>query len=181
MQLENFPKIKTNRLLLRRLISSDWGTVSYLRSDKAINKFVQRPPAETKEKAIAFITKINKGIDNQDFLYWSIIENDSAKMIGTICLWNFSKDRKEAEVGYDLGLDFQGKGYMNEALNAIIEFGFNQLELQLISAYTHRENKSSKRLLERNNFKVVPEKTDEYNKANIVYEITKAVFSSSAK
>ena len=169
-----FPEIETERLLLRRLQQSDWKMISYLRSDKTVNEFVMRPRAESKEKALDFITKINDGIENRSLYYWAITEKNQKGMIGSICLWNFSKDKKTAEVGYDLSPKFQGRGIMNESLKSIMTFGFDSLNLETIEAFTHRLNGSSKKLLEKNGFKVVLEKKDEHNADNIIYEIKKA-------
>ena len=165
-----FPEIKTERLLLRRLRTSDWEMIAYLRSDKEINKYIKRSSAESKEKALEFISKTNSGIEKQYLLYWIITKKNNDQMIGSICLWNFSKDRKIAEVGYDLSPKFQGKGIMDESLKSILDFGFKNLQLDLIEAYTHRENEPSKKLLERNGFKLVVNKKDQYNPDNIIYE-----------
>lgn len=163
-------EIKTERLLLRRLNASDWETISFLRSDKEVNKFVKRPTAKTKERALEFISKINSGIDDGNLFYWAITEKDTDKAIGTICLWNFSEDKKTAEIGFDLCPEFQGKGLMTECLRSILDFGFNKLDLNSITAYTHRKNESSKKLLERNGFKCIGGKKDKHNKNNLVYE-----------
>lgn len=174
MAKPDYKEIETERLFLRRLKQSDWEIISYLRSDKTVNKFVRRPNAETKEKALDFIKKINDNIDNQKSFYWCLSKNDNSKMIGSICLWNFSKNRKTAEIGYDLNPDFQGKGIMNEALKEIVEFGFKNLNLDLIEAYTHHNNESSKKLLERNKFILIKGEKDENNEDNIIYKLKKA-------
>ena len=44
-------------------------------------------------------------------------------------------------------------GYMNEALAKVIAFGFNEMKLKTIEAYTHEHNEGSIRLLLKNNFK----------------------------
>jgi len=173
MNKNYLPKIKTERLLLRELKQSDWEVISYLRSDQIVNKFVKRPSAETKEKALAFISKISDGIKKQNIYYWSISEKSNPEMVGSICLWNFSKDKKTAEIGYDLNPKFQQKGIMNEALKSVLEFGFENLKLEVIEAFTHKENASSKKLLERNKFKLIRGRKDEDNKDNIIYEIKK--------
>ena len=173
MTKNNFPEIQTERLLLMRLENSDWKMISFLRSDKNVNEFVKRPSAETKEKALAFIEKINTGIDNRDFYYWKITEKNKNKMIGSICLWNFSKDYKKAEIGYDLSPNYQRKGIMNESLKNVTKFGFQKLNLDLIEAYTHSKNKSSKKLLEKNGFNLVQGKKDKDNADNIIYELKK--------
>ena len=173
MNKNDLPRIKTERLLLRELKQSDWEAISYLRSDLDVNKFVKRSSAETKEKALGFISKINRGLKNQNFYYWSISEKSNPEMIGSICLWNFSEDKKTAEIGYDLSTKSQRKGIMNEALKSVLKFGFKNLELETIEAFTHKENVSSKKLLERNKFKLIQSREDEHNKDNVIYEIKK--------
>ncbi|MEN8193091.1 MAG: GNAT family N-acetyltransferase [Bacteroidota bacterium] len=173
MMKNNFPEIQTERLFLSRLKNSDWEIISFLRSDKKVNEFVKRSSAETKEKAIEFIQKINTQFENRNSYYWKITEKNKNIMIGSICLWNFSKDKKTAEIGYDLSPTYQGNGIMNESLKAIIEFGFREFNLDLIEAYTHYKNKNSKKLLERNGFKLVNGKKDEHNTDNIIYALKK--------
>jgi len=169
MKQNHFPKIKTKRLLLRKLKNSDWEMISYLRSDKEVNKFVKKPAAESKEKALEFILKTNKGIDDRNLYYWVITEKNNSEMIGSICLWNFSQDQKSAEVGYDLSPKFQRKVIMDESLKSVLEFGFKKLDLDIMEAYTHKNNESSKKLLKRNGFTFVKDKKDEYNQHNIIY------------
>jgi ribosomal-protein-alanine N-acetyltransferase len=173
MTTKNFPKIQTERLSLLRLEKSDWEVISFLRTDKKVNEFVERSSAETKEKALEFIKKVNNEFKNGNTIYWKITDKNTNIMIGSICLWNFSKDRKTAEIGYDLSTLYQGKGIMNESLNSIVKFGFQKLELELIEAYTHYKNDSSKKLLERNGFKLEKDKNDKDNENNIIYKLKK--------
>lgn len=174
MKQNPFPEIKADRLFLRKLKRSDWKMISYLRSDNVINEFVKRPPVESKEKALEFISKTNNGIDDRNLYYWTITKKDNEEMIGSICLWNFSKDQKTSEVGYDLSPKFQKQGIMDESLKSVLKFGFKNLNLNLIEAYTHRKHKSSKELLERNGFILIEDKKDKHNSDNIIYERKKA-------
>lgn len=168
-----FKQLETERLCLRQLKHSDYPAISYLRSDKIINEFVTRPAAETKEQALAFIAKIHEAIAEGNICYWAITENRRDEMIGSICLWNFSKDGRSAEVGYDLGLIYQRKGIMNEALSEVLKYGFNILWLTAIEAYTHRGNESSISLLVKSGFAPVLGKTDPSNTDNVVFRIQK--------
>jgi ribosomal-protein-alanine N-acetyltransferase len=176
MKFKPFPEIITERLFLRRINESDCDVILFLRSDKTINKFIKRPESEmTKNKADAlnFIKKINDGIESNNFISWGITLKGNSKIIGTICLWNFSEDSKKAEVGYDLNPLFQRKGIMSEAIKNIIAFGFNELRLIKIEAYTHKENESSKSLLEKNGFILMGQEKDENNSSNLIFEIEK--------
>jgi len=145
-----------------------------LRSDKEVNKWVIRPQAKNKIEAWAFIDRISKATKSNQSLYWCINLKDHSEMIGSVSLWNFSKDLKTAEIGYDLNPKYHRKGIMNEAINAILDFGFNTLKFQKIEAYTHRDNEPSIKLLFKNNFRILEKKIDEENKDNIIFELVEA-------
>ncbi len=178
MKFKPFPEINTERLFLRKIEESDAEVILFLRSDKMINKFIERPEhRKTKNisDAIKFIKETKTGIDNNTFISWGITIKTESKIIGTICLWNFSQDNKTAEVGYDLHPEFQGKGIMSEALKGIIDFGFTILKINRIEAFTHNKNKDSKKLLIKNGFSLLERRKDKDNPSNIVFEIKKSV------
>jgi len=173
MKKKEFPQLETERLFLRKLEISDWESISYLRSDKIINQFVKRENADTKEKAIKFIEKTKLKIKNNQLFYWSITLKEDKKMIGSICLWNFSKDEKIAEIGYDLDPKFQNKGIMNESMIAILKFGFQILNLEKIEAFTQKQNKNSISLLIKNSFRLNEKRNDQENIDNIIFELNR--------
>ena len=148
-----FPVLKTERLTLRQLISSDDKEIFALRSDDSVNKYLGRKPAESIDDARNFIKAINENIQTNVSIYWAITLNDSDKLIGTICLFDFSKDNLKAEIGYELLPNFRGKGIMQEAISKVIDFAIQHIGLNVIEAYTHAKNESSARLLDKLNFK----------------------------
>ena len=148
-----FPVLKTERLTLRQLVSSDDNEILALRSDDNVNKYLDRKPSKSIDDAKTFIETINKNIQRNDSIYWAITLNGTDKLIGTICLFDFSDDNLKAEIGYELLPGFQGKGIMQEATSKVIDFGNQHIGLNSIEAYTHFENQSSTRLLEKFNFK----------------------------
>ena len=171
MILKDFSEIKTERLLLRAPQLSDWEMISYLRSDELINKFVNRKAAPTRIEAQKFINRIRQEILDHKIYYWSIIYRN--EMIGSICLWNISIENETAEVGYDLATKFQKQGFMQEAMQAILHFGFDQLDLKVIEAFTHRENESSISMLRKNKFKLLAGKVDPDNQTNLIFYLFK--------
>lgn len=148
-----FPVLKTERLTLRQLLSSDANEIFALRSDPNVNKYLDREPGKSMNDAKTFIQIINENIQRNDSIYWAITLSDTDKLIGTICLFNFSDDNITAEIGYELLPEWQGKGIMQEATSKVIDFAIQHIGLNTIKAYTHAENQSSTRLLERFNFK----------------------------
>ncbi len=147
-----FPRLTTKRLLLRKLTIKDAKEILILRSDKQVNKFLDRPKSGNITDAEKFIEKINSGINNNQSVYWAITLKTSDTLIGTICLWNISIEKSMAEIGYELHPDFQGKGLMQEAITKIIDYGFNKMKLKTVTAFTHPANNRSTNLLLKNNF-----------------------------
>ena len=147
-----FPAIITQRLILRKLKIKDAQEIMILRSDESVNKFIDRPKSIDLNEAKKFIEKIENGINNNQWIYWAITLKDDDTLIGTICLWNISIENDMSELGYELQPYFQGKGIMQEAITKVIEYGFNKMKLEIITAFTHAGNSRSTNLLLKNNF-----------------------------
>ncbi len=167
-----FPKIITERLNLRKVLLTDADRVYYFRSDKEINKYIKRPP-QTQETAIAHIQLLDSNLRSGKGIAWGISTKESNELIGSICLWNFSEDKKTAEVGYDLDPKFQGKGIMSEALKAVLDFGFNQRGFETIEAYTDYRNIPSKKLLKQHGFIPSNNRQDSDNQNNEVFYLNR--------
>jgi ribosomal-protein-alanine N-acetyltransferase len=166
-------KLETERLQLREINESHVEDILKIRSNEVINRFVKRNSPKNNYDALQFILTIKEKTRNNQTFYWGISLKDHLNLIGTICLWNFSEDRKTAEVGYELLPDYHGKGLMSEALKAVIEFGFNELNLHEIFAFTSRFNENSKKLLLRHSFVLEEDRKDEGFPDNLAFILKK--------
>lgn len=164
-----FPEIITTRLKLRDYCEDDYTQVLFLRSDIGVNKYIKRDHPKVLEDAIAFVKKVQRSMQSGENVNWAICQKDTPNMMGSICLWNFSKDLKTGEVGYDLHPKYQNKGIMNEALQAVLTFGFDVLKLDRIKAYTHHSNEKSKNLLNKNGFVLLTDEKDPDNENNLIF------------
>lgn len=166
-----FPNLTSERLTLRKLRLEDENEVFFLRSDNRVLKFIDIPIAKSLEDARTYIRMINKGIDENEWVLWGItLKEAESKIIGTICLWNISKEKNKGEIGYLLHPDFQRKGYMQEATVKVIDFGFNTMNLDVIDADLHSKNDKSLKLLKRNNFAFERESGN-----MVIYSLAKSV------
>jgi ribosomal-protein-alanine N-acetyltransferase len=168
-----FPVLTTERLILRCLELSDDQLLFKLRSNENVNKYIVRPKQKDIKEIRAFISKINDEINNNEWIYWVISLKDDPTLIGDICLWNFSDEKTVAEIGYELDPAFHGKGIMSEAIEKTIEFGFKEIELNTIEAYTHKKNNDSTKLLQKYNFIQDAERIDKENTDNIIFTLSK--------
>lgn len=174
--VKQFPIVESDRLILRKIEVSDANSILFLRSNKAVNQYIDRPEdrkTKTLSDAVKFIQGLDVWFTEQLSITWGITLKNDSSIIGTICLWNYSEDMKTAEVGYDLNPEFQGKGIMSEALGLVINYGFNDLKLDKIEAFTDVNNQPSKKLLEKNGFHLIKERIDIENKANRIYVLKK--------
>ena len=149
-----FPNLQTTHLLLRQVNLIDAPEIFSLRSSELVNKYLDRKPSNSIEDALVFIQAINENIQKNQSIYWAITLPPSNKLVGTICLFNFSPDQSKAEMGFELLPPLQGKGIMMEAASRIIQYGFGEIGLTSIEATTHPGNVSSRRLLEKLNFEL---------------------------
>jgi ribosomal-protein-alanine N-acetyltransferase len=152
INFEPFPNLVTEKLSLRQLTPEDVNELFKLRSDEKVNRFLTRNPSRTIEDAGAFINKINRGIRNNESMYWAITLKSDNRMIGTICLWNIQPENYRAEIGYELNPDFWGKGIMKEAIAKVIHYGFDIMKLHSLEADLDPGNFQSIMLLEKNGF-----------------------------
>ena len=147
-----FPILTTERLTLRQLSTDDRQDILALRSDSEINKYLDREPSKTIDDAINFIKKVNDNIKNNNSIYWVISLTSTKTFVGTICLFDFSNEKNSCEIGYELMTKFQSQGIMKEATERVIDYAFQTLQFQKITAFTHNGNLNSTKLLTKLNF-----------------------------
>ncbi|KFF13589.1 alanine acetyltransferase [Chryseobacterium soli] len=168
-------KIETDRLILKEINESYVEDILRIRSNEVINQFVQRNSPKNNYDALQFILTIKERTRNKETFYWGISLKDQPNLIGTICLWKFTEDRIQAEVGYELLPEYHRKGIMSEALAAVLHFAFNTLQLQEIVAMTNKFNENSKGLLLKHQFVLEEGRKDEGFPDNIIFSLNKNV------
>ena len=136
----DFPEIKTKRLILRRLREDDIDTVYRNWSDPVTMEKLSAGclTYDQTEEILAVLQslwEVNAGIR------WGI-EMDG-QLLGTCGFHNLNMPSKRAEVGYELYHAFWRQGIMKEAMQAVIDFGFYELNLVRIEAFTNVDNERS--------------------------------------
>ena len=144
--------LQTARLELRKLTEEDAYDLMFLRSNNIVNEFIDRPAPSNYADALAFIQNVNERMREQEAIYWGITLKGNNSIIGTICLWNLSFEHHLGELGYELHPDFHGRGLMQEAIEAVLAYGFEQMKLLVITALPQRGNVKSIQLLIKNKF-----------------------------
>ena len=164
-------RFSTQRLVLRTITEHDAAEILGIRSNAEINQFLHRNPPKNSYEALDFILSIKKKTINKEILFLGIASQNHPLLLGTICLWKFSKDRTTAELGYELLPAYHGKGIMSEAVQFILNYGFKNLNLKKIDAFTNKNNLNSIKLLEKSKFILNENRTDEKFPENLIFEL----------
>ena len=144
---KNLPILETERLKLRKLSMHDAGDVFEYAADPDVSKYVlwehHRTIADSKSYLKHVLFLYEKGIPAS----WGIILKEENKLIGTGGYQWWSVKDSKAEVGYVISKFYWNKGYMTEALEEILCFGFEQMELVRIEAKCFVGNTASERVM----------------------------------
>lgn len=183
-KFSRFQPLTTERLLIRPLSDSDLLQLHKIRSDATVNRYINRKNAADISETKEFIQKISELVQHDTCLYWAIAFKDQKALIGTICYWNFNYNKEEAEIGYELLPEFQGKSIMFEAVQCVIQFGFEMLKLKTISAFISENNTKSISLLNKFHFKKIHDNSTNANTIGnwmekIRFSLVKAEFQNS--
>jgi len=134
--------LETKRLILRRFIKNDASDILEYASDSETTKYLDWSGVETKEEAL-------KGIYNY---YWSkpgifaIELAETRKCIGAIDL-RLIPEHEKASFGYVLNRKYWNKGYMTEALSALLRLCFEKLELNRVESQHYVGNEGSGKVM----------------------------------
>ncbi|MCI1267710.1 MAG: GNAT family N-acetyltransferase [Saprospiraceae bacterium] len=147
-----FPILSTTRLILREITVADQNEIFVLRSDPKVMEYIDRPKVQSLNDAIDWIQFIHSATTNGENIVWGICLKGASRLIGSICLWNFEHSNHSVEIGYSLVPEYHRRGIMNEALKAVLTYGFMQMKETRITAVVNPMNESSNLLLEKNGF-----------------------------
>lgn len=147
-----FETLQTDRLLLKKLTPEVFAYLFKNYSDIEIKKLLGLTTDEEllKEKA-----KSQGGYTTYDrtIVAFLLILKDTNETIGRCGYHNWYNEHQKAELGYALNKEeHKRKGYMNEAVQAILDYGFCTMNLNRIEACTGPTNIASQRIITKYGF-----------------------------
>ena len=164
--------IETERIILREILETDVAGMFELDSSPDVHKYLGNNPATTiaeSEKNIAFIRSqyLEHGIGR-----FAVIEKETGLFMGWSGL-KLNVGEKEklngftnfVDVGYRLIPRFWRKGYALESAIATLEFGFKEMNYDIIYGAADLENIGSNKILKKIGLQFVNE--FEYKKVKV--------------
>jgi [ribosomal protein S5]-alanine N-acetyltransferase len=179
--MEAFPEIITKRLKLRKAELTDVPSLmKYAGNKKISDQIFNIPYPYLEEDAVFRINFVYQGFNSKVRYVFAITFEDSQELIGEIGL-HLDKSNNSAQFGYWIGEPFWNKGIATEATAAILEFGFQQLNLNKIYATHYPENPASGKIMLNNNMIKEAELKEHYlidnvSRTVIQYRLTKGEY-----
>lgn len=147
-----FPEFKTDRLAIRQILPSDQQKIFEGLSDPLVIKYYG--------VSFSSYNTVKEQMDWYEGLWatktgfwWAICDEDNTEFFGACGVNNLQKIHHKAEIGFWLLPKYWGKGIIPEAVQAIEEYLFNNLQLHRIEAFVEVGNDNSKKVLKKMNFK----------------------------
>lgn len=172
------PNITFDNYLLRTVKLDDYKDYYDIGISEENVKFLSWEPFKTTDEAKELFTYLYFSEDFEDDPKgYAIVDMSTNKMIGVIDYHSFDKKAKTAQVGYLLHRNYWNQGIITKAMEHFIDVGFKYLKLNKIIVKTIKDNYSSIRVCEKNNFKLKHIKKEAYyhEKTNSFHDLYKFV------
>ena len=147
-----FKNLETERLFLRRVSKDDLNEILELRGNPETMKFIPRPLVKTEEDALNHFKMIDEKIEKNEGINWAITLKGNPKLIGIIGHYRIQPENHRCEIGYMILPQYNGQGIVTEAIKAVLEYGFEDMNMHSIEAVIDPDNSASERVLQKNGF-----------------------------
>lgn len=135
--------IETQRLLVRPLEANDWPAVHAYTSNPAVMFFMPEG-VMTAEQTQEFILNHSKP---EEMVYAAVLKSEN-RLIGYLNFHPWFAERIW-EIGWVFHPDYHGRGYATEAAAALLEYGFQQMNVHRVIATCQPQNPGSYRVMEK--------------------------------
>ncbi|MDN3677096.1 GNAT family N-acetyltransferase [Flavobacterium paronense] len=146
--------LETERLLFRPLELSDADGMFAMDNNPEVHKYLWQTPTQTIAESIKIIEYVRSQYERNAIGRFATILKETGEFIGWTGI-KYIDDHVENgntnfyDYGYRLNEKYWGKGYATEASIAWLAYGFNQMKIEIMNAYTHSENGASNHILQK--------------------------------
>jgi len=143
--------IETERLILRELEYTDDKDLFEMDSDPEVHLFIENNPVKSIDEITKVIEMLKVQYNENGIARWAVVDKSTNECIGWSGLKYFNQPLNNHNNFYELGYRFKrkhwGKGFATESSNAILDYGFKNLNTDTIYAITDPKNENSKKVL----------------------------------
>jgi len=150
---DRLPTLTARRVKLRWLTDADAESLYAVFSHPTVMRYWSTAPMSGIGQAKALVAEIHECFRAQRLFQWGVARIEDDRVIGTCTLFAINQLQGRSELGYALGHEYWGHGYMNEALTALIGFAFESLKMRRLEADIDPRNVRSLKALEQLGFR----------------------------
>ena len=142
--------LETERLILRKGTIQDAEEIfENYGKDSLVSKYVVWNQHQSVEDTIKFMKTWQESYESNDSYKWVVIEKETKKIIGSITAVKVDIKNDTVEIGYCFGSQWWNKGYATETLKKVIEFFFEEVEIETLYANHLTANIASGKVMEK--------------------------------
>jgi [ribosomal protein S5]-alanine N-acetyltransferase len=149
----HLPTLKAERVLLRWIEESDAEALFEVFSDPRVTRYWSSPAWTELAQALRLVQEVRAGYERGDLFQWGIARLEDDRLIGTCTLAHLDRTHRRAELGFALGSAHWGGGRATEAIERLLTFAFEELDLHRIEADVDPRNEKSIAVIERLGFR----------------------------
>jgi RimJ/RimL family protein N-acetyltransferase len=154
--------LETDRLILRHLILEDLDDLYELYCDAEVVRYIPDAPKTLEETLKELKWHLNGHPKHPELGLWATIHKKTNRFIGRCGLLPWTLDGcEEVEVAYLISRQYWGQGLGTEAAQAVLEYGFEELNLSRLICLIDEENLTSKKVAEKIGMRFEKEGRDE--------------------
>ena len=147
------PTLAAPHVALRWLTESDASALFAIFSNPTVMRYWSTLPMSDIAQARKLVAEIHEGFRARRLFQWGVVRLEDDRVIGTCTLFAINEAQGRAELGYALGHEYWGNGYMREALTALVDFAFGGLRMRRLEADIDPRNAGSLHAVERLGFR----------------------------
>lgn len=141
--------VETPRLVLRRFEEKDAPALFAIFGDALVTKYMRLNTLSSEQQARTLLLDWIERYRSPDYYNWAITEKQSSRLVGSIALHVNSEQDRTGSVGFALLRECWGRGYMSEALAAVLDFGFHTVGFNRIEGVHSELNPASGAVMRR--------------------------------
>ena len=171
MRFVPFRTLETSRLRLRKLAMEDVSRYyDRIGSSPEVTKYLLFSPHSNIGESVASIQKALQRYAEGRCYRFCIALKDTDELIGIIEPLRFEESTSSCSFAYMLAQDFWGQGYGTEALRAVLDFLFREMEIERVDADHMAENAASGAVMRKAGMVCIGMVPDKYEKNGIFHD-----------
>jgi [ribosomal protein S5]-alanine N-acetyltransferase len=149
--MEEFLPLETKRLVLREMRPEDAEAIFHILGDEEVMRYHEIPAFTRLEEAQQSLEWMRARRERGEGMRWGITLKGEDSLVGS-CGYSWHLSHLFGVIGYDLARIYWKQGIMTEALQALLQFGFEARNLHRVEAKVRLGNDASMRVLQKLGF-----------------------------